>query len=117
MIQRLANERFNAVRVNEGCDGFNRDALVECEKRGLFFLTESYRSHPSIMSLYSQIFYADQLEHCQRQHHSRLKSFFGSRDMNCPVIFHNAVGTERRDDGGTSFYNPEEVRIVQQYVM
>jgi len=118
MIERLANERFRAVRANEGRDGLSRDALAECEGRGLFFLTESFRSHPAIMDIYSQVFYAGQLEHRARQQQLRLLPYFKSQGCTGgPVILHNLIGTERRDPGSASPYNLEEVKMVQRYVM
>merc|ERR1740129_1547838 len=97
MLERLANERLDIVRKSEEESGLTRDALVACEQHRLFFLTESYRSHPAIMSLYSRIFYADQLQH---QAHARQKGvlpFFQAYGLDIPVILHNVVGVERRD--------------------
>ena len=50
MIERLVNGRFQA---SEG--SLNRDTLDVCESKGLFFLTESFRSHPDIMEIYSKV--------------------------------------------------------------
>ena len=50
MIERLVNERFQASQER----ALNRDTLDVCESKGLFFLTESFRSHPDIMEMYSK---------------------------------------------------------------
>lgn len=117
MIERLANERLGAARAADAEERPSRDALLQCEDRGLFFLTESYRSHPAIMSLYSRIFYAGQLEHRPRPQHSGLLGFFESRGVRVPFILHNIVGVERQDAGSASMYNTEEVGVVQQYAL
>eukprot|EP00439_Symbiodinium_sp_Y106_P051025 s1337_g6.t1 len=54
MIERLANERFRAAQSGTANDPLSRDALTASESRGLFFLTESFRSHPAIMDIYSK---------------------------------------------------------------
>ena len=74
------------------------------------------RSHPAITNLYSKIFYADQLAHCERAQQFSLMSFFQTHGLSSPIIFHNVVGQERRDDDSPSVYNMEELRIVQQYI-
>lgn len=117
MIERLANERFSAVRDGEDRSGLSRDTLLACEDHGLFFLTESYRSHSAITAMYSQIFYASQLEHKERVQQLALLQFFQDKGFAAPVIFHNVVGQERRDDDSPSVYNIEELRIVQDYVV
>mmetsp|Transcript_31535 Transcript_31535/g.57323 ORF Transcript_31535/g.57323 Transcript_31535/m.57323 type:complete len:817 (-) Transcript_31535:65-2515(-) len=115
MIERLANERFDAVRNDEEA-GLSRDTLLACEDHGLFFLTESYRSHEAITSLYSKIFYASQLEHRARSQQLALMHFFESMGLQHPVVLHHVVGQERRDPDSASTYNLEEVRIVSQYI-
>lgn len=117
MIERLANERFSAVRDGEDRSGLSRDALVACEDYGLYFLTESYRSHPAITELYSNIFYASQLAHSERAQQFSLMQFFQARGFSVPIILHNVVGQERRDDDSPSVYNVEELRAVQQYLV
>jgi len=117
MIERLVNERFSAVRDGEVTGGLSRDTLLACEDHGLFFLTESYRSHPAITELYSQIFYANQLQHSERMQQFALMPFFEARGLTVPVILHNVVGQERRDDDSPSVYNVEELRIVQEYLV
>lgn len=124
MLERVVNDRFDTVRRAEAveakdCDtaDLTRDALTACEDHGLFFLTESFRSHEAIMSLYSQIFYAGQLEHRRRPRHTALLPFFEAKGVSVPIIFHNAVGKEMQDPDSTSLYNLDEVRIVQSYIL
>lgn len=68
MIERLVNKRFQAAQTekwrnfkdeaeNRQRQGLNRDTLAVCESKGLFFLTESFRSHPDIMKIYSKAGY------------------------------------------------------------
>eukprot|EP00933_Yihiella_yeosuensis_P017529 TRINITY_DN14618_c0_g3_i4.p1 TRINITY_DN14618_c0_g3~~TRINITY_DN14618_c0_g3_i4.p1 ORF type:complete len:837 (+),score=141.02 TRINITY_DN14618_c0_g3_i4:28-2538(+) len=118
MIERLANQRFRSAQSPETQTGLNRDILLECESRGLFFLTESFRSHPAIMAMYSEVFYAGQLEHKGRPQQLGLLPFFESQGCaNAPVILHNVLGTERREPGSASPYNADEVRVVQGYII
>eukprot|EP00928_Gymnodinium_smaydae_P038022 TRINITY_DN26317_c0_g1_i1.p1 TRINITY_DN26317_c0_g1~~TRINITY_DN26317_c0_g1_i1.p1 ORF type:complete len:854 (+),score=86.90 TRINITY_DN26317_c0_g1_i1:36-2597(+) len=120
MLERVVNDRFDFVRADaqaHGADGLNRDALAASEDHGLFFLTESFRSHSSIMSLYSHIFYADQLEHRGRPRQNALMPFFESRGLNVPILMHNVVGNEIQEAGTPSIANFEEVRLVQEYVL
>lgn len=116
-IERLANERFSTVRDGEERAGLSRDTLLACEDHGLFFLTESYRSHPAITALYSKIFYASQLQHSERAQQFAALPFFAEQGFSVPIIFHNVVGKECRDPDSPSVYNIEELRIVQQYVV
>lgn len=116
MIERLANERFSMVRDGGDRTGLSRDTLLACEDHGLFFLTESYRSHPAICEMYSNMFYASQLQHCERAQQFAALPFFEGLGFTAPVIFHNVVGQERRDPDSSSVYNVEELRIVQQYL-
>lgn len=116
MIERLANERFSSVRDEED-RGLSRDTLLACEDQGLFFLTESYRSHSAICSLYSNIFYANQLEHKERSQQLAALPFFTDKGFTSPLILHNVVGKECRDPGTPSVYNVEEIQLVQQYVV
>lgn len=34
-----------------------------------------------------------------------------------PLIFHGVSGTETRDPSNPSFFNPEEVSVVEEYVV
>jgi len=117
MIERLANERFRAAQSGTANDPLSRDALTASESRGLFFLTESFRSHPAIMDIYSKVFYSSQLEHREREVQQRLMPFFDLQGCSSPVIMHNVQGTERCDADSASFYNLDEVKIVQRYVL
>eukprot|EP00929_Paragymnodinium_shiwhaense_P001194 TRINITY_DN10140_c0_g1_i2.p1 TRINITY_DN10140_c0_g1~~TRINITY_DN10140_c0_g1_i2.p1 ORF type:complete len:889 (-),score=226.96 TRINITY_DN10140_c0_g1_i2:372-3038(-) len=120
MIERLANDRFVTATQGDGDrkedSGLCKDALGMCEDHGLHFLTESYRSHIDIMSLFSKLFYGDQLEHRERPHQSELMPFFVARGLSAPVVLHNVIGRERRDSDSPSLYNLEEVRLVFRYV-
>lgn len=118
MIERVAAARLTAADggSKEDASGMCRDMLEACEARGLHFLTESYRSHEAIMSLYSRLFYGDQLEHRARPQHLRLLPFFEALGLRVPVILHHTVGAERRDPGSASLYNLEETRIVRGYL-
>jgi len=128
MIERLVNKRFQAAQTekwrnfkdeaeNRQRQGLNRDTLAVCESKGLFFLTESFRSHPDIMKIYSKVFYADQLEHRHREIQHRLMPFFQSLGSDHPVVMHNVIGTERCDSDSASLYNLEEIRVIQRYVL
>lgn len=118
MIERLANERFSLAQATGSQENeLNRDMLPLCEDKGLFFLTESYRSHEAIMSMYSKIFYSDQLEHRPRPAQQSVLPFFEAQGLHAPVLLHHLVGKERRDADSPSPYNPDEIRIVQRYLI
>eukprot|EP00927_Polykrikos_kofoidii_P035938 TRINITY_DN30418_c0_g1_i2.p1 TRINITY_DN30418_c0_g1~~TRINITY_DN30418_c0_g1_i2.p1 ORF type:complete len:856 (+),score=131.49 TRINITY_DN30418_c0_g1_i2:75-2642(+) len=118
MIERLAISRFNAVYAStkDGSVELSKNAFEACEEYGLFFLTESFRSHEAIMSLYSRMFYGDQLEHRYRDHQVQLMSFFKARGLDVPVIMHHVEGKERRDPQSSSYFNLEEIFVLREYV-
>lgn len=120
LMERLVRERFDAMhekRLDEGStDAEHGGILLDCEEIGLHFLTESYRSHESIMSLYSEMFYKGMLNHCQRQQQRGLEPFFRAHDLEEPLLLHHIVGKERQDPESRSLYNPDEVEVVKQYV-
>lgn len=113
MLARLANDRLDAASADRSP---HRDALRRCESFGLLFLTETYRSHPAIMELYSRVFYNDQLEHRPRDRQCDLLKHFNARGLEAPLIFHHVQGKQHRDPDSFSWYNLEEVRLVQQYL-
>lgn len=114
MLARLANERLDVVSSDRNP---HRDALRRCENQGLLFLTETYRSHPAIMELYSRVFYNDQLEHILREKQSTLMAHFEAKGLDVPLIFHNVQGRQNRDPDSFSWYNLDEVRLIQQYLL
>lgn len=117
LLERLANERFEAATPQEDHESvLNHDFLDMCEHRGLFFMTESYRSHPAIMALYSKLFYGGQLVHRSRPKHEALMPFFRAKGLAVPVLLHHIEGKERKDRTSPSLYNQDELGIVIDYV-
>eukprot|EP00434_Breviolum_minutum_P039277 symbB.v1.2.034874.t1/scaffold4340.1/size40954/5 len=72
---------------------------------------------PFCITLFEQVFYADQLEHRHREIQQRLMPFFQSLGSDHPVVMHNVIGTERCDSDSASLYNLEEIRVIQRYVL
>lgn len=107
MLERIANERL----AESGLD--TPEAL---EEHGIFFLTQSFRSHADIMSLYSKVFYKNQLVHLSRVEHLGLEPFFAKRSLRAPVLLHNIRGKERRASDSFSICNMDEVKVVMLYL-
>jgi len=116
MLERVANERFSAASAREDKRSLDKDTLSKCEEHGLFFLTESYRSHPAIMNIYNRMFYAGQLDHRTKDDQTALSGFFKARGLPGPVALHNVKGEELRDSGSSSAYNLDEIAVVQDYI-
>lgn len=84
-------------------------------------LRETYRSHPSIMRLYSEAFYDNALVHRPRpaqQSLVRWAAFLHNEASleSHPVIFHHINGREARDKDSPSWYNQQEIEVVKSYV-
>ena len=75
-------------------------------------LTENYRSHESIIRIPNEKLYFGKLEAKGPQ---RVLQLDRSQSKKCAVVWHSLVGSERRDKGGSSFYNAYECVQVLDY--
>lgn len=81
-------------------------------------LTKNYRSHQAILAFPNAQFYKNELEACARQEitHSIVKRWKGLVKNDYPVIFHGVCGQDMREDPSPSYFNPDEVIVVRDYV-
>ena len=68
------------------------------------------------MSLYSKVFYKNQLVHLSRVEQLGLEPFFAKRSLRAPVLLHNIRGKERRASDSFSICNMDEVKVVMLYL-
>ncbi len=80
-------------------------------------LVRNYRSHPYILHISNQCFYQNELQACANEMlRESLCGWEGLPKRNFPLIFHGIVGEDMREERSPSFFNPEEVVIVMNYV-
>lgn len=87
------------------------------DERIITKLLNNYRSHPAILKLPNQMFYDDELKVFADQ--LMRESFCDWEKLPCkgfPIIFHGVIGQDMREERSPSFFNPEEVSIVHDYV-
>lgn len=80
-------------------------------------LVKNYRSHPDIIKLPNEMFYRNQLEACADHFttHSLAKwEHLPTKDF--PLIFHAVDGVNSREGDSPSWFNPQEVLVVVDYV-
>jgi len=84
-------------------------------------LVNNYRSHPSIVKLFSQIFYDDKLiPHVDPMMSMDVLQWSGWKNKT-PILFQHVEGIEARDRDSPSWYNSEEkecvVRTVEDLIL
>jgi len=83
-------------------------------------LVKNYRSHPAILSLPSRLFYNNELEvagdHILINSMINFSGLPNNAKGKFPYIFHGVVGEDQREAQSPSFFNPQEVSIVRDYV-
>ena len=96
-----------------------RNTAVYAPGNSRFFtkLLKNYRSHPAILTQPNQMFYDDELQACADvMLRESLCSWEGLPKRGFPVVFHGVVGEDMREERSPSFFNPQEVNVVVQYV-
>lgn len=80
-------------------------------------LVRNYRSHPNILSLPNKMFYDNKLIPCgdKLSTHS-MATWEHLPKRGFPLIFHAVEGTNEREGSSPSWFNPEEVIEVIEYV-
>jgi helicase MOV-10 len=95
------------------------DSDVYCQKNAHCFtkLLKNYRSHPAILKMPSERFYADELQACADVClRESLCNWEGLPTKGFPVLFHSIMGEDMREDRSPSFFNPQEVGAVAECV-
>ena len=87
------------------------------DKRVLTKLLYNYRSHPAILKVPNECFYENELEaHADQLMRESLCQWAELPVKGFPIIFHGVVGKDTREERSPSFFNPEEVVVVIDYV-
>ncbi|XP_071805215.1 putative helicase MOV-10 isoform X3 [Asterias amurensis] len=105
-------------RLMTECDIYQRqEAEPHYDSRVLTKLLRNYRSHPAILKLPNQMFYANELEvHADEAVRTSLCSWDRLPQKNFPILFHGVEGKDEREGHSPSFFNLAEVTIVVEYV-
>jgi helicase MOV-10 len=80
-------------------------------------LLDNYRSHPAILDQPNRMFYHNELiASADPVLRSRMCQWEGLVTQRFPIIFHGIVGEENQESNSPSFFNPDEVSVVCDYV-
>ena len=84
-------------------------------------MVRNFRSHSALLSLPARLYYQGDLKPCANQ--ELVNSCLGwdgltpaAREREIPLLVHGVVGQDRRDAASPSFYNLEEIMLVEKYV-
>ena len=73
-------------------------------------LVNNYRSHSSLLRLYSDTFYHGELECCaDTKMTSLLCDWEGLPHKGFPLLFHGVTGEDMREGNSPSWFNPVEI--------
>ncbi|KAL4226712.1 Helicase MOV-10 [Mactra antiquata] len=90
---------------------------IRYDTRVITKLLNNYRSHPAILKLPNKMFYDSELIPCADQmNREKLCGWEGLPNKGYPMLFHGVVGEDMREERSPSFFNPQEVSIVVNYV-
>ncbi|KAK1898299.1 putative helicase mov-10-B.1 [Dissostichus eleginoides] len=107
MLERLMNNIV--LYKSHETHGFNNRFVSK--------LLRNYRSHPAILKIPNELFYAGQL-----QPYADKATYSAYCDWEClprkgfPLIFHGVAGTDERDHNCPSVYNMAEVEVLKDYL-
>ncbi|XP_075170009.1 uncharacterized protein LOC142241986 [Haematobia irritans] len=80
-------------------------------------LRKNFRSHPSIVKLYSDMYYNSELEaKANIDDVSLAKYWHLCPNKDFPIIFHSIKGQTLSDKQSFSLYNADEVKVVMDYI-
>ncbi|XP_034000641.1 putative helicase mov-10-B.2 [Trematomus bernacchii] len=107
MLERLMNNIV--LYKSHETHGFNNRFVSK--------LLRNYRSHPAILKIPNELFYAGQL-----QPYADKATYSAYCDWEClprkgfPLIFHGVAGTDERDHNSPSVCNMAEVEVLKDYL-
>lgn len=80
-------------------------------------LVKNYRSHEAILRISNQHFYDEELLVCADElKRKKMCGWEWLKNKQFPILFHGVEGNQTRDQSSPSYYNPEEVKVVKDYV-
>ncbi|OQR75030.1 putative helicase MOV-10-like [Tropilaelaps mercedesae] len=81
-------------------------------------LVRNFRSHHLLLELPNRLFYDDELMACgNRKFTHAMVNYELLPETGVPMIFHGIKGVERQEKQNPSFYNPEEIAVIEDYVV
>ena len=87
------------------------------DERIITKLLNNYRSHPAILELPNHLFYDGELNvFADPLMRESLCDWEKLPSKDFPIIFHGIIGRDMREERSPSFFNPEEVSVVHDYV-
>lgn len=94
---------------------------ISRDPRCITKLVKNFRSHPALLTVPKRLFYDNELEACADPVVTEsCLAFPGLPDQaranKVPLIFHGVVGQDLKEETSPSFFNPEEIVIVMDYV-
>jgi len=102
-------------------DPLYRPSQLGYNTRCITKLVRNFRSHSALLSLPARLYYQGDLKPCANQ--ELVNSCLGwdgltpaAREREIPLLVHGVVGQDRRDAASPSFYNLEEIMLVEKYV-
>ncbi|XP_077974074.1 putative helicase mov-10-B.1 [Styela clava] len=80
-------------------------------------LVKNYRSHESILKIPNKKFYDNELEvNADQMIRTKLCGWEELPNKDFPIIFHGVQGNQTKEKSSPSYFNPEEVKVVGDYV-
>ena len=93
------------------------DHQPEHDPNAVTKLLDNYRSHPTILDQPNRMFYHNELiPSADPVLRSRMCHWEGLVTQGFPLVFHGVVGEENQEANSPSFFNPDEVILVCDYV-
>ncbi|CAH2045685.1 unnamed protein product, partial [Iphiclides podalirius] len=86
----------------------------KAENKYMVMLKNNYRSDPHIIDLPNNIFYGGHLRAMAVVDPLSRQNILNQKEKCRAIVFHGVSSTETKD--GTSFYNKDEIRVVQSYI-